>query len=62
MSQLEGMVMVDRNSSPPVVWLCCVEDMPQDVIQRFQHLFSLRDKWTLADITPYIRQVISYFM
>lgn len=48
---------MDRASRPETICLLRVEDLPEDTLERFNHLFSLREKWTEEDITPYIQWV-----
>jgi sister chromatid cohesion protein DCC1 len=49
------MALIDKNSIPEVVWYFPVVDLPEDVGERFNTLFKTREKWSLAEITPYIR-------
>ncbi|XP_056017772.1 sister chromatid cohesion protein DCC1-like [Ostrea edulis] len=57
LSHLEGMALIDKNSVPEVIWYFPVDDLPEDVGERFNTLFKTRDKWSLAEITPYIRDL-----
>ncbi|XP_005994610.1 sister chromatid cohesion protein DCC1 [Latimeria chalumnae] len=54
LDQLKGLALVDRNSRPETISLLKVEDLPEDTLDRFNSLFSIREKWTEADIAPYI--------
>ncbi|TRZ04455.1 hypothetical protein DNTS_025560 [Danionella cerebrum] len=54
LDQLRGLGLVDRSSRPETVSLLRVEDLPEDTQERFNSLFSLREKWTQEDIEPYI--------
>ncbi|XP_043972380.1 sister chromatid cohesion protein DCC1 [Gambusia affinis] len=57
LEQLKGVALVDRTSRPETISLLRVEDLPEDTVDRFNHLFSLREKWTEDDITPYIQDL-----
>ncbi|XP_066481712.1 sister chromatid cohesion protein DCC1 isoform X2 [Tiliqua scincoides] len=53
--QLKGLALVDRSSRPETICLLNVEDLPEDNQERFNSLFSIREKWAEADIAPYIQ-------
>ncbi|XP_041843772.1 sister chromatid cohesion protein DCC1 [Melanotaenia boesemani] len=57
LEQLKGVALVDRTSRPETINLLRVEDLPEDTVERFNHLFTLREKWTEEDITPYIQDL-----
>ncbi|XP_049336606.1 sister chromatid cohesion protein DCC1 [Astyanax mexicanus] len=57
LDQLRGLALVDRSSRPETVFLLKVEDLPDDTLERFNALFSLREKWTQDDIEPYIQDL-----
>ncbi|KAL1115346.1 hypothetical protein AAG570_007376 [Ranatra chinensis] len=57
LSDLEGIALYDRDATPPVVWHCPESDLPEDVAERFDKLFDIRPKWTLQQISPYIRRL-----
>ncbi|KAM6457785.1 sister chromatid cohesion protein DCC1 [Liasis olivaceus] len=57
--QLKGLALVDRSSKPEIIFLLNVEDLPEGDNERFKSLFSIRDKWTEADIAPYIEDLCS---
>ncbi|KAG8010201.1 Sister chromatid cohesion protein DCC1 [Nibea albiflora] len=57
LDQLKSVALVDRTSRPETICLLRVEDLPEDTQERFNHLFSLREKWTEDDITPYIQDL-----
>ncbi|KAJ6663154.1 hypothetical protein lerEdw1_010747 [Lerista edwardsae] len=57
--QLKGLALVDRSSRPETICLLNVEDLPEDNQERFNSLFSIREKWAEADITPYIQDLCS---
>ncbi|XP_074538755.1 sister chromatid cohesion protein DCC1 [Halichoeres trimaculatus] len=57
LDQLKSVALLDRTSRPETICLLRVEDLPEDTLERFNHLFSLREKWTEEDITPYIQDL-----
>ncbi|XP_072535191.1 sister chromatid cohesion protein DCC1 [Salminus brasiliensis] len=57
LNQLRGLALVDRSSRPETVFLLRVEDLPEDTLERFNTLFSMREKWTQDDIEPYIQDL-----
>ncbi|KAL7886451.1 hypothetical protein AOLI_G00041720 [Acnodon oligacanthus] len=57
LDQLRGLALVDRNSRPETISLLRVEDLPEDTLERFNALFSMREKWTQDDIEPYIQDL-----
>ncbi|XP_062985979.1 sister chromatid cohesion protein DCC1 [Elgaria multicarinata webbii] len=57
--QLKGLALVDHSSRPETIFLLNVEDLPEDNQERFNSLFSTREKWTEAEIAPYIQDLCS---
>ncbi|XP_036393887.1 sister chromatid cohesion protein DCC1 [Megalops cyprinoides] len=57
LDQLRGVALVDRSSRPETISLLRVEDLPEDTLERFNCLFSMREKWTEDDIAPYIQDL-----
>nr|XP_028592065.1 sister chromatid cohesion protein DCC1 [Podarcis muralis] len=57
--QLKGLALVDKSSRPETISLLNVEDLPEDNQERFNSLFAIREKWTEADIAPYIQDLCS---
>lgn len=57
LDQLKGLALVDRHSRPEIISLLKVDDLPEDNQERFNSLFSLREKWTEEDIAPYIQDL-----
>ncbi|XP_036904347.1 sister chromatid cohesion protein DCC1 [Sturnira hondurensis] len=57
LDQLQGLALVDRQSRPEIIFLLKVDDLPEDTQERFNTLFSLREKWTGDDIAPYIQDL-----
>lgn len=51
---IQTVALVDRTSRPESISLLRVEDLPEDTLERFNQLFTIREKWTEDDITPYI--------
>ncbi|XP_053100106.1 sister chromatid cohesion protein DCC1 [Hemicordylus capensis] len=59
LDQLKGLALVDRSSRPETIFLLNVEDLPEENQERFSSLFHIREKWTEADIAPYIQDLCS---
>ncbi|CAL4087589.1 unnamed protein product [Meganyctiphanes norvegica] len=57
LSQLEGVALVDRSSSPETIEHYPVYNLPEDLNFRFSGLFEKRDKWTLDEIRPYVQDL-----
>ncbi|KAM4633249.1 sister chromatid cohesion protein DCC1 [Polymixia lowei] len=57
LDQLKNLALLDRSSRPETISLLRVDDLPEDTLERFNHLFTLREKWTEEDITPYIKDL-----
>ncbi|XP_037358160.1 sister chromatid cohesion protein DCC1 [Talpa occidentalis] len=57
LDQLKGLALVDRQSRPEIIFLLKVDDLPEDNQERFNSLFSIREKWTEEDIAPYIQDL-----
>ncbi|XP_042664971.1 sister chromatid cohesion protein DCC1 isoform X2 [Centrocercus urophasianus] len=55
LDQLKGLALVDKASRPETIFLLKVEDLPEENQERLNSLFSIQEKWTEADITPYIQ-------
>jgi len=57
LSQLEGIALVDRSSSPEAIEHYPVYSLPEDLNLRFECLFEKRDKWTLEEIRPFVQDL-----
>ncbi|NXG51947.1 DCC1 protein, partial [Psilopogon haemacephalus] len=57
LDQLTGLALVDKSSRPEIIFMLKVEDLPEDNQERFNSLFSIREKWTEADIAPFIQDL-----
>lgn len=57
LDQLRGLALLDRSSRPETISMLRVEDLPEDTLERFNHLFTMREKWTEDDIAPYIQDL-----
>ncbi|XP_013149485.1 PREDICTED: sister chromatid cohesion protein DCC1 [Papilio polytes] len=53
-SLLSGIAIVDKNTTPQVVWGFSENDLPDDINERFKKLFHTKAKWTVDEISPYI--------
>lgn len=52
---IQSVALVDRTSRPESISLLRVEELPEEPLERFNQLFTIREKWTEDDITPYIQ-------
>lgn len=57
LDQLKSVALVDRTSRPESISLLQVEELPEEPLERFNQLFTIREKWTEDDITPYIQDL-----
>ncbi|RVE51795.1 hypothetical protein evm_003598 [Chilo suppressalis] len=53
-SLLSGVALIDKTSTPNVIWAMSEADLPEDINERFKVLFQKKTKWTVAEISPYI--------
>jgi len=54
LSHLDGLILVDAAKDPPVIRPFSEASLPEGVQDRLAKLFQARERWTLADITPFI--------
>lgn len=54
LKQLDGTVLVDQSSHPQTICYFNEQDLPDDIIDRFQYLFQVRSKWTFNEIQPFL--------
>ncbi|KAG8332275.1 Sister chromatid cohesion protein DCC1 [Homalodisca vitripennis] len=57
LKQLDGIALTDLNARPQVIWFFPETDLPEDIQERINVLFEIRDKWTLDQIHPYIEKL-----
>lgn len=57
--QLAGLMLVDYSKDPAVIKRFAEFSLPENVNDRLAVLFSARERWTLADITPFIAPLTS---
>ncbi len=55
--QLNGLVYINGPSNQRIIHYCPEYELPEDVAERIQHLFKLKDKWAFDEIKPYIELV-----
>lgn len=55
--QLDGIALVDRDSTPETISYLSVDSLPEDMGDRFNTLFRTKEKWTLDEISPYIKDL-----
>ncbi|GBP54410.1 Sister chromatid cohesion protein DCC1 [Eumeta japonica] len=53
-TQLRGIALMDKSSTPQVIWGFLESDLPEDINERFGILFRSKDKWTVDEISPYV--------
>ncbi|XP_050546546.1 sister chromatid cohesion protein DCC1 isoform X2 [Daktulosphaira vitifoliae] len=53
LKQLEGTVLIDKSSHPQTICYFNEQDLPDDISERVQHLFQIKEKWTLDEICPF---------
>ncbi|XP_059055968.1 sister chromatid cohesion protein DCC1 isoform X2 [Achroia grisella] len=53
-SLLSGIALIDKTSTPQVIWGFAESDLPEDINERFKILFQTKAKWTVDQISPYI--------
>ncbi|ENN71989.1 sister chromatid cohesion protein DCC1 [Dendroctonus ponderosae] len=54
---LYGIAIINRKSSPKVIWEFEEALLPDDINERLHMLFEAKDKWTVAEIAPYIKRL-----
>lgn len=54
---LGGIAIIDRSTNPSVVWAFPENKLPDTIPERFQMLFKAKQKWTVAEITPYVQSL-----
>uniref|UniRef100_A0A1B6F2G2 Sister chromatid cohesion protein DCC1 n=1 Tax=Cuerna arida TaxID=1464854 RepID=A0A1B6F2G2_9HEMI len=57
LKQLDGIALTDLNARPQVIWFFSENELPEDIQERINVLFEIRDKWTLDQIHPYIEKL-----
>lgn len=55
LEHLSGLVLVDGDKSPAVIRRFSEESLPVSIQDRLTVLFSARERWTLAEISPFIQ-------
>lgn len=54
-AMLSGIALIDKSSTPHVVWGFGENELPEEINERFKFLFQTKPKWTLYEISPYIQ-------
>jgi len=54
LKQLDGTVLVDQSSHPQTICYFNEQDLSDDILERFDHLFQVRNKWTFNEIQPFL--------
>ncbi|XP_018334107.1 sister chromatid cohesion protein DCC1-like [Agrilus planipennis] len=56
---LYGISVINKKSNPPSIRAFAEEDLPENIHERFKILFDVKEKWTVPEITPYVRSLTS---
>lgn len=54
LKQLDGTVLIDKSSHPQTICYFNEQDLPENIMDRIQYLFQVREKWTFNDIRPFV--------
>ncbi|XP_018578659.1 sister chromatid cohesion protein DCC1 [Anoplophora glabripennis] len=54
---LYGIAIIDRKAIPNVIWAFEESNLPENINERFKTLFEMKEKWTVAEISPYIQSL-----
>ncbi|XP_050434446.1 sister chromatid cohesion protein DCC1 [Adelges cooleyi] len=57
LKQLEGTVLIDKSSHPQTICYFNEQDLPDDIVERIQYLFQIREKWTFNEIRPFVERL-----
>ncbi|KAI0219466.1 Sister chromatid cohesion protein DCC1 [Lamellibrachia satsuma] len=57
--QLQGLALVDRDSTPQIIRYYPDTDLPETASERFNALFRTKEHWTLDEITPYVKEILT---
>ncbi|KAJ2941258.1 hypothetical protein O0L34_g3456 [Tuta absoluta] len=53
-SLLTGIALIDKTTTPQVIWGFSESDLPDEINERFKILFQTKSKWTVDEISPYV--------
>ncbi|KAI5638352.1 sister chromatid cohesion protein dcc1 domain-containing protein [Phthorimaea operculella] len=53
-SLLSGIALIDKTTTPQVIWGFSESDLPEEINERFKILFQTKPKWTVDEISPYV--------
>lgn len=54
-SMLAGVAIIDREANPNVIRAFYEDSLPEEITERFKVLFEVKEKWTVSEISPYIK-------
>lgn len=57
LSQLDGLILLDKSASATVISHFPTTELPLDVKSRFETLFGVQDRWTYDEIRPFLEYV-----
>ncbi|XP_050510050.1 sister chromatid cohesion protein DCC1 [Diabrotica virgifera virgifera] len=54
---LYGIAIIDRKSNPNFIWAFEESNLPENINERFKILFAAKEKWSVPEISPYIKRL-----
>ncbi|CAG9824485.1 unnamed protein product [Phaedon cochleariae] len=54
---LYGLAVIDKTSDPNIIFAFDETSLPENINERFKTLFQVKTKWSVPEITPYIKQL-----
>ncbi|CAH0552194.1 unnamed protein product [Brassicogethes aeneus] len=54
---LYGIAIIDRKSNPNVIRAFDEENLSENIMERLNALFEVKEKWSVPEITPYIKRL-----
>ncbi|XP_015929770.2 sister chromatid cohesion protein DCC1 [Parasteatoda tepidariorum] len=54
LEQLRGIALTDLLNRPAVIFYFPMHDLPENVSERFEHLFRIKEKWSYDEIVPFL--------
>lgn len=54
LEQLRGMALTDLSSRPEVIFYFPPDNLSENISERFEYLFKIKEKWWYDDIVPYL--------
>ncbi|KAJ8962508.1 hypothetical protein NQ318_000898 [Aromia moschata] len=54
---LYGIAIIDRKAQPNIIWALDESVLPENITERFKILFDVKEKWTVPEISPYVKSL-----